>query len=90
MRLMRNLVQISTEEAEETFDGGVIFKPDSLKVKPNTEGTVMAIGPKVNTVSIGQRVLYGKFSAQELEDSVLVHEDDIIAIMEDNHEEKVQ
>ena len=82
MKLMRNLVQISVLPVEDTFEGGAILKPETLKVRPNTEGTVLSIGPNVDTVAVGNRVIYGKFSAQELEDSVLVHEDDIIAVLE--------
>ena len=79
MKLMRNLVQIKIEGAEETFDGGLIHKPDNLKVTA-PEGVITAVGPKVNTVAVGNRVIYGKFSDQEVdEDTVLVCEDDIVA-----------
>lgn len=78
MELMRNLVQISLERAPDSW-GGIIVKPESLKTRPNMDGVVLSIGPDVTSVEVGERVIYGKFAAQELEDSILVHEEDIIA-----------
>lgn len=82
MKLMRNLVQIKVKKADETFKGGIIHKPDNLKVAA-PEGVVTAVGPTVgDDIKVGQRVLYGRHSAQELdEDYVLVIEDDILAVL---------
>lgn len=81
MKLLRNLVQIKTETAEETFDGGIIHRPDNLKVAA-PRGVVIAIGTDVNEVKIGQYVAFGKYSGQEFEkDSILIHEDDVLCIL---------
>ena len=54
--------------AEEKTKGGIII-PDTAKEKPQ-QGEVIAVGPgkegvKLN-VNVGDRVLYGKYSGQEL------------------------
>lgn len=81
MKLLRNLVKIKIEAAQDTFDGGLIHKPDNLKVAA-PKGVVTALGPDVKEVKVGQYVVYGKHSSQEFEkDSVLILEEDILAIL---------
>lgn len=81
MKLLRNLVQIKTEAAEDTFDGGIIHKPDNLKVAA-PKGVIMATGPEVEEVKIGQYVVYGKHASQDFEEgSILILETDILCII---------
>ena len=66
---------------------GIII-PDSAKEKPQ-RGQVMAVGTgKVDepmTLKVGDKVLYGKYSGQELhldgEDLIIMREDDILIIL---------
>ncbi|MEC8739551.1 MAG: co-chaperone GroES [Bacteroidota bacterium] len=73
--------------AEETTAGGIII-PDTAKEKPQ-KGTIVAVGPgkkdEPTTVSIGDNVLYGKYSGTELQvegkDYLMMRESDILAIV---------
>jgi len=51
------------EEATTTASGIII--PDNAKEKPSS-GTVIAVSDKVNTVNIGDKVVFGKYSGSEL------------------------
>jgi chaperonin GroES len=77
---------------EEKSPGGIII-PDVAKEKP-VEGTVVAVGPGTfrgdrfveTTVKAGQKVLFGKYSGNEVrlngEEVVVVREDDILGVLE--------
>ena len=77
----------------ETTRGGIII-PDSAKEKP-LEAEVMAVGTgrigkdgevRPLTVAVGQRVLFGKYSGDEVkidgEERIIVRENEILAILE--------
>lgn len=81
MRLMRDLILVKPEEAEETWEGGIIVKTDTAKIPP-PKGTVLSVGPDVSDIKVGDVVIYGKFAVQEFNDDVLVCEDDVLAVME--------
>jgi len=80
MKLMRNLILIKLEDVKDTWDGGIIVKTERAKI-PAPQGEVVAIGPDVTEVTIGQTVLFGKFAAQEVGDEVLICEDDVLAVI---------
>ena len=80
------------EQAEEKI-GGIII-PDTAKEKPQ-EGEVVAVGPgklmengemKPVSVSVGDKVLYGKYSSTEVKygdsEYLIVSEDNILAVIE--------
>ena len=86
------------DEGEQTV-GGIII-PDTAKEKPQ-QGTVIAAGNgKVNDdrkripldVKAGDRVLFGKYSGQEIkldgEEYLIVKEDEVLAVIEDKTEKK--
>ncbi len=90
-------VLVEVIEETETKKGGIIL-PDTAKEKPQ-EGKVIAVGPgrideKGNRiqpeVKKGDRVLFGKYSGQEvkIEDKeyLIIREDDILAIIERKEE----
>lgn len=80
-------VLIKVSEAETTTASGIII-PDNVQEKPQ-KGTIIAVGKgtKENpmTVKVGDTVLYGKYSIQELkhegEDFIIMKESDIFAII---------
>ena len=85
-------VVIKAQEAEEKTASGIIL-PDTAKEKPQI-GLVIATGPgKVNesgsinkmTVSKGDKVLYGKYSGNEIsfegDELLIMRESDILAIL---------
>lgn len=73
--------------AEEKTQGGIII-PDSAKEKPQS-GKVVAVGPgtkdEVMEVSVGDVVLYGKYSGTEISyennDYLIMSQSDILAIV---------
>lgn len=59
-----------------------IWIPDRARSKPQ-EGLVVAVGPLVATVKVGDRVLFGKFSVLEMgEYGLVLREPDLIAVLE--------
>lgn len=80
-------VLVEPMEAETTTASGIII-PDTAKEKPQ-KGKVVAIGPGKKdeplTVSVGDTVLYGKYSGTELKlegtDYLMMRESDILAII---------
>jgi chaperonin GroES len=90
---LQDRVIVKRVEEEEKTKGGIII-PDTAKEKPQ-EGKVIAVGSgKVSDkgerialeVKKGDRVLFGKYSGNEInidgEEHLIMREDDIIAIIE--------
>jgi len=80
-------VLVEPMEAETKTASGIII-PDNAKEKPQ-KGTVVAVGKGTKdesmTVSVGDTVLYGKYSGTELKlegkDYLIMRENDIFAIV---------
>ena len=81
--------------------GGIII-PDSAKEKPQ-QGTVIAVGNgKTNDngkripldVNAGDRILFGKYSGQEIkldgQEYFIMKEDDVLAVIEENAKKKTK
>ncbi len=70
-----------TEELERTSGG--IYVPDSAREKPQ-RGTVEATGKDVNTLKVGDQVLFDKYSGTkikiEAEECLILKEEDILGI----------
>jgi chaperonin GroES len=89
---LNDRILVQRVESEEKSAGGIII-PDTAKEKPQ-EGTVKAVGPgKLEKgervpmqVSVGQRVLFGKYSGTDVtvagEELVLLREDEVYAVIE--------
>ncbi len=87
MKPINDRVVVKAAPAEEKTSGGIII-PDTAKEKPQ-RGEVVAVGPgkdgNAMTVSVGDIVLYGKYSGQEVnlegQDYLIMREDDILVIV---------
>jgi len=87
MKPINDRVVIKPAPAEEKTAGGIII-PDTAKEKPQ-RGEVVAVGPgkdgNLMTVQVGDVVLYGKYSGQELSyegaDYLIMKEDDILVVL---------
>src|ERR1700751_114582 len=90
LRPLDDRVVVEPVEAEERTAGGIVL-PDTAKEKPQ-RGTVLAIGPGKMldsgkpgdvSVSIGDQVIYGKYSGTDIEvsgrDVKILRESDILA-----------
>jgi len=84
---LTDMVLIQTVIAPETSEGGIVL-PDSARQKPD-EGKIIAIGPDVKIVAIGDRVIFGKYVGMELnipgvgDNVLLLHETDVYGKLED-------
>ena len=87
MKPINDRVVVKPAPAEEKTAGGIII-PDTAKEKPQ-RGEVIAVGPGKDgndmTVQVGDAVLYGKYSGQELQyegvDYLIMREDDILVVL---------
>jgi len=90
---LHDRVIVKRIEEEDTTKGGIII-PDSAKEKP-IEGRVVAVGSgkvldngKMQPLQVkeGDRILFGKYAGTEIkidgEETLIMREDDIIAIVE--------
>ncbi|AKF06232.1 co-chaperone GroES [Sandaracinus amylolyticus] len=93
IRPLHDRVLIQRVKEEEKTKGGIII-PDTAKEKP-VEGKVIAVGSgkiledgsvRKLEVKPGDRVLFGKYSGQEIkvdgQEMVILREDDIVGIVE--------
>jgi chaperonin GroES len=93
IRPLHDRVLVQRVKEEEKTKGGIII-PDTAKEKP-VEGKVVAVGNgkvaedgsvRKLEVKPGDRVLFGKYSGQEIkvdgEEMVILREDDIVGIVE--------
>jgi len=86
-RPLHDRVVVQRTESEQKTAGGIII-PDTAQEKPQ-RGTVVAVGPgkkdEPMTVSVGDVVLYGKYSGTEFKyesgDYLIMREADIMAIV---------
>ncbi len=90
LRPLDDRVVVEPKEAEEVTTGGIVL-PDTAKEKPQ-RGTVVAVGPGklldsggrgTLSVSVGDEVIYGKYSGSEVEvdgrEVKILRETDILA-----------
>jgi chaperonin GroES len=92
LRPLGDRVVIKPTPREEMTKSGIVL-PDTVKEKPQ-EGEIIAVGPgkfedgkrEPIDVSVGQKVLYAKYSGTEFkiegEEFLIVSQKDILAIVE--------
>jgi len=72
---------ISPDVLPDKTESGIII-PESAKDRPN-QATVLAVGPKVEDIKEGERILFGKYAGStfKLDDEsyLLIREQDVIA-----------
>ena len=101
VRPLHDRLIVSRIEEGEQKVGGIII-PDSAKEKPQ-QGTVIAVGNgKTNDkgkripldVKAGDRILFGKYSGQEIkldgQEYLIMKEDDVLAVIEDKAKKKTK
>ena len=93
IRPLQDRLIVKRVKEEEKTKGGIII-PDSAKEKP-AEGEVVAVGPgKANDKGVvrpldvkkGDRVLFGKYSGNEIKlegvEHIILREDEVLGIIE--------
>lgn len=73
---------VATREAVQTKTASGIFLPDSSKEKP-VIATVVAVGPDVKGLAVGDKIVYKEYSTTELKvdgtEYLIVKEEDVLA-----------
>lgn len=81
LKPLGDYVVAQAEEAESKTASG-LYLPEGAKEKPKTS-VVVAVGPAVKGVKVGERIVYKSYSQTEVkvgrEDYILVKEEDILA-----------
>ena len=78
--LADRVVAVREKAQEKTASG--LYLPDSSKEKP-VMATVVAVGPKVEQVAVGDKIVYKEYSNTDLKinetEYLIVKEDDVLA-----------
>ena len=78
--LADRVVAVREKAQEKTASG--LYLPDSSKEKP-VMATVVAVGPKVEQVAIGDKIVYKEYSTTDLKinetEYLILKEDDVLA-----------
>ena len=78
--LADRVVAVRQKAQEKTASG--LYLPDSSKEKP-VMATVVAVGPKVEQVAVGDKIVYKEYSTTDLKinetEYLIVKEDDVLA-----------
>lgn len=78
--LADRVVAVREKAQEKTASG--LYLPDSSKEKP-VMATVVAVGPKVEQVAVGDKIVYKEYSTTDLRinetEYLIVKEDDVLA-----------
>lgn len=73
---------VAVREAAQTKTASGIYLPDTSKEKP-AMATVVAVGPDVETLKIGDKIVYKEYATTELKvdgtEYLLVKEEDVLA-----------
>jgi chaperonin GroES len=73
---------VAAHEAAETKTASGLYLPDKAQEKPKT-AKVVAVGPTVRQVKVGDRIVYKSFSTTEVkiesDEYILVKEEDVLA-----------
>ena len=78
--LADRVVAVREKAQEKTASG--LYLPDSSKEKP-VMATVVAVGPKVEQVVVGDKIVYKEYSTTDLKinetEYLIIKEDDVLA-----------
>ena len=79
-----NQVLVAVEEKQEVTESGLVIPDNASFDRPQT-GTITATGPEADKVKVGDKVIYRRFSPDEVkigeETHTLLSQADILAIV---------
>jgi chaperonin GroES len=88
----RVLIKPDTELGEKRTASGLVIIPDVGKTRPNT-GKVVAIGPDVEYIEEGEKVLFGKYAGADIklndEEMVICRGEDILGVITEEPDEDI-
>lgn len=79
VRLLGARVLVQRDEAEAVTAGGIII-PEDAQARPE-QGTVLAVGPAVKDIVVGDVVLFGTYCGSETDYGTLITEDDVLGVV---------
>lgn len=86
----RVLIKPDMESGEKRTASGLVIIPDIGKTRPNT-GKVIAIGPDVEYIEEGEKVLFGKYAGADIklndEEMVICRGEDILGVITEEPDE---
>lgn len=75
---------VATREAVQTKTASGIYLPDSSTEKP-VIATVVAVGPDVKSLAVGDKIVYKEYSTTELKvdtvEYLIIKEEDVLATL---------
>lgn len=75
---------VATREQAQSQTASGLYLPDSAKEKPVT-ANVVAVGPDVKTLKVGDKVIYKEYTTTELKigsvEYIIVKEEDVLATL---------
>lgn len=84
MKPVQDYVAISKEEVEERLDNGLIINP--LGGEETNMGTVVGVGPEIDYLEVGQKVIVSQYSGTRVEykgeNVFFLKGEDILAILD--------
>ena len=84
---LRDLILVRPVPVETKSAGGILI-PDQAQERPQ-EGEILAVGPGAVSAQVGDTVFYGKYHGKRKPltidgvDCCLIHEDEILAILDE-------
>lgn len=78
---LKNFIHIKKEKPAEKTQGGIYLNKEEVSVK--FQGKVVAIGPDVQQVKVGDTIIYKQFCSHaipETTDEYIVAETDLLAV----------
>ena len=85
MKPLDNRIIVHEEVAKDTTDSGIILADSNKKRK--CVGKVVAVGPKVNVIKVGDSVMYPEYSGTTVVANnvvnLILRETEVMAILED-------
>lgn len=83
---LKDVVLVAENKRESTTSSGIVIA-DAQGLGESKTGTVLAIGPKVESVSVGDKILLmwnkGQVVTVDGAQRVMIKEEDIVAVLED-------
>lgn len=88
-RAKQVLVKPDPEESRESEHG--ILTPTNVEQEQKSIGEVIAVGPEIKDIKVGDRVVYGAYAGEKVKlrdsskdvDYVLLFDEDVLAFIED-------
>ena len=78
MTTISDKVIVREIKKEERISKGGIYIPSTVKEEPQKFGEVLAIGPKVEGINVGDTIVFAKFGGQ----SFILENEEYIALMQ--------